>query len=190
MRHLVAFEHVTADGYVSSDTGLGFEWTGRAYSAELGAFAEEHIQVDFDTAVYGRATYLGMYDYWSQQPTADALPYERAHAEWVNAVDKIVCSTTLTSAEWTNTRLVTGNLAEEFTRLKSEDGQTIAIYGSPKLVHSCIELGLIDEFRLVLHPVVLGAGTPLFPGKSACALDLLESKAFDSGAVYLRYRIA
>ncbi|MFF3573479.1 dihydrofolate reductase family protein [Nocardia jiangxiensis] len=189
MRKLVAFEHLTLDGFASSGQGTGFEWTHRAYSAELAEYAA-HIQADFDTAVYGRETYLGMYGYWANQPNEESSPQERAHAEWVNAVDKIVCSTTLESAEWNNTRLITGHLAEEFSQLKAESGDTIAIYASPKLVHSFLDLGVIDEFRLVVHPVVIGSGTPLFPDKTALDLELIESKSFESGAVYLRYRTA
>jgi len=189
MRKIVAFEHLTLDGYVSSGQGTGFEWTHRAYSAQLAEYTQ-HIQEDFDLAVYGRETYLGMSGYWSAQPTADSSPTERAHAEWVNQVDKIVCSTTLESADWNNTRLVRGDLAGEFGRLKQAPGGTIAIYASPKLVHSFLALGLVDEFSVVVHPVVIGGGTPLFPAGSALDLDLLESQPFDSGAVYLRYGVA
>jgi dihydrofolate reductase len=189
MRKLVAFDHVTLDGFASSGQGMGIEWTHRAYSEELAVYGQEHIQADFDMAVYGRVTYLGMYEYWSTQPTADSSAQERAHAEWVNAVDKVVCSTTLESADWHNTRLIKGNLADEFTALKAQPGGTIAVYASPKLVHSLIDLNLVDEFRLVVHPVVIGSGTPLFPEKAALDLDLLESKSFGSGAVYLRYRV-
>ncbi len=189
MRKIVAFEHMTLDGYVSSGHGMGIEWTHRAYSEELAEYAQ-HIQEDFDLPVYGRETYLGMYGYWSTQPTKDSSPTERAHAEWVNPVDKIVCSTTLESADWNNTTLVRGNLAEEFGRLKEQPGGTIAIYASPKLVQSFLDLGLIDEFRVVVHPVVIGGGTPLFPEGSDLALDLVESRSFESGAVYLRYGVA
>lgn len=189
MRKIVAFEHVTLDGFASSGRGMGFEWTFRAYSDELTGYAA-HVQADFDTVVYGRETYLGMYGYWSNQPTEESSPYERKHATWVNAVDKIVCSTTLPSADWNNTRLVRENLTEEFTRLKAEQGGTIAIYASPKLVHSFLDLGLVDEFRLFVHPVVIGSGTPLFHDKAALDLDLTESKTFGSGAVYLRYQLA
>ncbi|HEY4023836.1 MAG TPA: dihydrofolate reductase family protein [Pseudonocardiaceae bacterium] len=189
MRKLVAFEHVTVDGFASSGQGMGFEWTFRSYSDDLAAYGQEHIQADFDTVVYGRETYLGMYGFWGNQPTEASSAHERAHAEWVNAVDKVVCSTTLESADWNNTRLVRGDLAEEFGRLKDQPGGTIAIYASPKLVHSFIELTLIDEFRLIVHPVVIGSGTPLFHDKSALNLDLVESKPFESGAVYLRYQV-
>jgi dihydrofolate reductase len=130
-----------------------------------------------------------MYGYWGNQPTEGSSAHERAHATWVNAVDKIVCSTTLTSADWHNTRLVSGHLAEEFTRLKARPGGTIAVYASPKLVHSLVDLKLVDEFRLIVHPVVIGSGTPLFHDKSALDLTLLASKPFESGAVYLRYQV-
>ncbi|SFR73241.1 Dihydrofolate reductase [Microbacterium azadirachtae] len=189
MRKIVAFDHMTLDGYVSSGKGMGFEWTNRAYDEELSAYAQ-HIQEDIDLPVYGRETYLGMSGYWSTQPTADSTPTERAHAEWVNAVDKIVVSTTLGSADWNNTRLVRGNLAEEFGRLKEQPGGTIAIYASPKLVHSFLALGLIDEFRIVLHPVVIGGGTPLFPTGTDLELTLEESRSFAAGATYLRYSVA
>jgi dihydrofolate reductase len=189
MRKIVAFEHMTLDGYVSSGQGMGFEWTQRAYTGELSAYTQ-HIQEDFDLPVYGRETYLGMYGYWSTQPRQESTPTERAHAEWVNAVEKIVVSTTLESADWNNTRLVRGDLASEFERLKEADGGTIAIYASPKLVHSFLALGLVDEFRVVIHPVVIGGGTPLFPAGTALDLDVVESRSFESGAVYVRYRVA
>ena len=189
MRKLVAFDHVTLDGFASSGQGMGIEWTHRAYSEELAAYGQEHIQADFDMAVYGRATYLSMYEYWADQPTADSSAHERAHAEWVTALDKVVCSTTLKSADWHNTRLISGNLAEECTALKTKPGRTIAVYGSPKLVHSLVDLKLVDEFRLVVHPVVIGSGTPLFPEKAALDLNLLDSTSFASGAVYLRYQV-
>ncbi len=189
MRPLVSFVHMTVDGYVSSGQGMGIEWTHRGYSEQLAAYVQEHIQADFDAAVYGRETYLGMYGYWGSQPNPESSASERVHAEWVNAVDKIVCSTTLESADWNNTRLIKDNLADEFAKLKDQPGGTMAIYASPKLVHSLMGMGLIDEFRIIVHPVVIGGGTPLFQDKSALEIALVESETFDSGAVYLRYRL-
>ena len=189
MRKIVAFAHMTLDGYAASNEGMGLEWTHRAYTQEVSDYAPR-IQEDFDLPVYGRETYLGMSGYWSSQPTEESTETEREHAEWVNAVEKIVVSTTLESADWNNTRLVQGDLAEEFGRLKETDGGAIAIYGSPTLIHSFLALGLIDEFRIVVHPIVIGGGTPLFPAGTALELDPVDSHAFESGAVYLRYSVA
>jgi dihydrofolate reductase len=189
MRKLVAFAHMTLDGYAASDEGMGLEWTHRSYDDELSAYAA-HIQEDFDLPVYGRETYIGMSGYWSTQPTPESTDAERDHAVWVNAVSKIVVSSTLESADWNNTRLITGDLAAEFGKLKDSEGGTIAIYGSPKLVHSFLAEGLIDEFRIVVHPIVIGAGTPLFPAGTALELDPVESHSFASGATYLRLSVA
>jgi dihydrofolate reductase len=107
----------------------------------------------------------------------------------VNGVDKVVFSTTLESADWANSRLIRGNVSEEVATLKAQPGGTIAVYASPRLVHGFIDLGLIDEFRILVHPVTLGRGTPLFHDTARLDLKLLESKAFDSGAVYVRYEV-
>jgi dihydrofolate reductase len=203
MRPVVAIENVSLDGFVDSNKGLGFEWTHRGYTDEVDRFGNEHIRADVDTAMYGRRTYLGMQAFWSDQPTgpsewgemtavrdmADLSYGTRTHFEWVNKVDKIVFSTTLTSADWRNSRLVKDHVAEEIAALKQTPGGTMAIYASPKLVHSLIGMGLIDEFRVIVHPITVGGGTALFPDEARLDMDLLESKVFESGAVYLRYRL-
>jgi dihydrofolate reductase len=190
VRKIVAIENVTLDGFADSHEGLGFEWTARAYDDEVDRYSNEHVRADVDTAMYGRASYLGMEGFWSKMldnPTG--TPAERAHARWVNDVDKVVVSTTLESADWANSRLIRRNVAQEVATLKAQSGGTIAIYASPKLVHGLVDLGLIDEFRILVHPVTLGRGTPLFPDRAKLDLELLESKSFGSGAVYVRYQI-
>lgn len=203
MRKLVALEQVTLDGFAASNEGLGFEFTWRTYSEDIQRYNDEHIRADIDTTVYGRRTYLGMQAFWSDEPSDVPLwggmtPYRdmpdadrspETHFAWVNQVPKIVFSTTLTSATWRNSRLIRDNVAAEVEALKASPGGTMAIYASPKLVHSFVEMGLIDEFRLILHPVTIGSGTPLFHDKSKLELDLVESKAFPSGAIYLRYSV-
>ena len=190
MRKIVAIENVTLDGFADSQEGLGFEWTARAYDDEVDRYSNEHVRADVDTAMYGRATYLGMEGFWSKMlDSATGTPTERAHARWVNDVDKVVLSTTLESADWANSRLIRRNVAEEVATLKAQCGGTIAIYASPKLVHGFVDLGLIDEFRILVHPVTLGRGTPLFHDSAKLDLELLESKSFGSGAVYVRYQI-
>ena len=203
MRKLVAIEQVTLDGFAASNEGLGFEFTFRGYTEEVNRYGNEHIRADVDTTVYGRRTYHGMQAYWSDEPSDVPLwggmtPYRDlhdadrspgTHFAWVNQVPKIVFSTTLTTAGWRNTRLIGDDVAAEVEALKKGPGGTMAIYASPKLVHSFVEMGLIDEFRIIMHPVTIGSGTPLFHDKSMLDLDLLESKAFASGAVYLRYSV-
>lgn len=191
MRKVVAIENMTLDGFADSQQGLGFEWTSRGYSEEVDTFSNQHVRADVDTAMYGRRTFLGMRDFWSKVPgNPDATPSERAHAEWVNNVEKIVFSTTLDSAGWHNARIISGDTAAQVKALKAGPGGTMAVYASPKLVHAFADMGLVDEFRIVLHPVTIGGGTPLFHDRSGLDLDLAESKVFDSGAVYLRYRVA
>jgi dihydrofolate reductase len=190
MRKVVAIENVTLDGFADSREGLGFEWTAHAYDAEVDRFSNEHVRADVDTAMYGRATYLGMQGFWSNMlDSPDGTPTERAHAKWVNNVDKVVFSRTLESADWANSRLIGANVAEEVATLKARPGGAIAIYASPRLVHGFVDLGLIDEFRVLVHPLTLGRGTPLFHDQAKLELELLESKAFDSGAVYVRYQV-
>ncbi|HEY2656256.1 MAG TPA: dihydrofolate reductase family protein [Solirubrobacteraceae bacterium] len=190
MRKIVAIENVTLDGFADSQEGLGFEWTARAYDDEVDRYSNEHVRADVDTAMYGRATYLGMEGFWSKMlDSPGGTPTQRAHARWVNDVDKVVVSTTLESADWANSRLIGRNVAGDVATLKAQSGGTIAIYASPKLVHGFVDLGLIDEFRILVHPVTLGRGTPLFHDSAKLDLELLESKAFGSGAVYVRYQV-
>jgi dihydrofolate reductase len=102
-----------------------------------------------------------------------------------------VVSTTLASANWAETRIVHDNLAEEIAKLKQEPGKGIAIMGSPGLTVSLIELGLVDELRAMVHPIVLGAGHSLFRTTGdRLRLELLQTMTFSSGNVLLTYRPA
>jgi dihydrofolate reductase len=191
MRKVVAIENVSLDGYADSGEGLGFEWTARAYDDAVDRFGNEHVRSDVDTAIYGRATYLGMQGYWAPMlDNPDATATEKAHAEWVNAVPKVVFSTTLQSADWANTTLISRDLPTAVRSLKQGPGETLAIYASPRLVHSFIQEGLIDELRLTIHPLTLGGGTPLIPAGARLDLELVDSHVFGTGAVYLRYQVA
>ncbi|MEC3951430.1 dihydrofolate reductase family protein [Nocardia sp. CDC153] len=191
MRKVVAFSHMTLDGFAAAHTGMGLEWTFHGYSPDLAAFHDEHIRADVGTTVYGRKTFEGMRDHWSSVPdNPDASAHDLEHAAWVTAIDKLVFSTTLTDPRWNNTRVIGADAAARVAELKAEDGGALVIYGSPTLVHWFAEQGFIDEYRIVIHPVTIGAGTPLFRDKTALTLNLLESKTFDSGAVYVNYTLA
>ena len=140
-----------------------------------------------DAFLYGRRLYELMAAYWptaASDPSATPSMLEFA-AIWT-AKPKIVFSTTLTGVEW-NSRLVAGDVGEALARLRQEFHGDLDV-GGPTLASAFIKRGLIDEYRLVVHPVILGAGTPFFPGLDRpAALRLLETRTFASGAMYLGY---
>src|ERR671921_799648 len=138
-----------------------------------------------DALLLGRVTYEQMAAFWSDrsggEPTVDYL----------NSVPKYVVSTTLDTVEWRNSTLVEGDVAEEVSRLKQQPGKDIAILGSGTLVRSLLQDDLLDELRLIIHPIVLGSGKRLFEDEGyRKALELVDSKTFSTGVVYLTYRPA
>lgn len=183
MGRLVYLLNVSLDGFVETpDHGL--EWT--SIDAELHGWFNDQMR-EFQASLYGRRLYELMAAHW---PTAEEDPaitdVEREYARIWNAMPKIVLSSSLASVEH-NSRLVRGSPEEELARARSEFDGDLDV-GGPTLAASFIERGLVDEYRLVVHPVVLGAGTPFFPrGRAPERLRLLETHRFGSGVVYLRY---
>ena len=108
----------------------------------------------------------------------------------MNELPKIVFSRTLEKAEWKNSRLVKGNVAEEVASLKRQPGKDLALFGSAHLASTLMRLGLIDEYRIFVNPVVLGGGTPMFDIKGRTALKLLKTQTLRSGVVILYYQPA
>ena len=187
MRNVIAFMHVSLDGFTAGPNGE-LEWA--IVDEELNPYVDGLFR-KVDTALYGRVTYKLMESYWPTvltDPTAS--PRELAHARWVDAVSKIVFSRTLSHVEWQNSRLVKDQIAEEIAALKQKPGLDLMIFGSPSLTHTFMQLGLIDEYRLFLNPIVLGGGIPLFQGVSDWTkLKLVEAKAFQAGVVGLHYQV-
>src|SRR5256886_12935285 len=144
---------VTLDGYYEGPDGE-FDWPN--VDDEFNEFAISQLD-NIDTLVFGRATYEGMASYW---PTPAALEDDPAVAGRMNAIPKVVFSSTLDSADWQNATLVRGNAAEAIAKLKQQPGRHLAIFGSPTLTASLIEQGLVDELRVMVHPILLGAGKP------------------------------
>jgi dihydrofolate reductase len=137
-----------------------------------------------DTLLFGRATYEHMASYW---PTALADEI----AEKMNNLPKIVFSRTLQTVEWKNSRLVKGNVAEEISRLKQLPGKDMVILGSATIASLLMQQGLVDEYRVILQPVLLGSGSPLFKDiTERIQLKLISAKAFGSGVVLLSYQRA
>lgn len=185
MRKLVLFAHMSLDGFAGDvDGGLGF----LTYNEELQQYAGELVKT-VGSPVYGKNTYHLMEGYWPtvlNDPNASGHTLE--HAQWVQEIPKIVFSTTLTSADWNNTTLIKDNIVEEVNKLKQQPGKDLVIFGSPGLSKSLMNLGLIDEYKLTLHPVILGEGISLFDSNvQRSNLKLLDAKLLGSGVVILHY---
>lgn len=183
MGKLIYSLNVSADGFVETlDHGL--DWAH--VDEELHSWFNDQART-MAASLYGRRMYDLMAGYWpdaGSDPSATAA--ERDFAEIWRATPKIVFSSTLDSVDG-NARLVRGEVGEELDRLRTEFDGDMDL-GGATLAASFIRAGLVDEFRLLVHPVVIGAGTPFFPKlDSPMALSLAETRQFGSGVVYLRY---
>jgi dihydrofolate reductase len=184
MRKLISFMVVTLDGYYEGPNGE-FDWPN--VDDEFYEFSISQLN-DIDTLLFGRATYEGMASYW---PTPEAQESDPVVAGLMNGVPKIVFSSTLEKADWQNARLVTGDAAKEITNLKQQPGKYLALFGSPAFTVSLLEHGLVDELRVMVQPILLGAGKSLFTGlNDRVPLTLLTTTTFSSGNVLLTYRPA
>ena len=185
MRKLISFMVVTADGYYEGPNGE-FDWPN--VDDEFNEFAVSQIN-DIDTLLFGRVTYEGMASYW---PTPEAVEGDPVIAGHMNGIAKVVFSTSLDKADWENTTLVKGDVAEAVSELKRQDGKYLALFGSPSLTVSLLEEGLVDELRIMVHPILLGAGKPLFASLDGrrVPLELTRTTTFGSGNVLLHYRPA
>ena len=180
MRKVVAVEFVSVDGVMESPE----EWAS-SYTNDEMKEANAAGMAASDAMLLGRVTYEQMSAFWSDQPGGTPT------ADYTNSVPKHVVSTTLEEPlGWNNSTLISGNeLTEEITRLKRQPGKDIAILGSGALVRSLLQDDLLDELRLIIHPIVLGSGKRLFEdGGNRKALELVDSKTFGTGVLYLTYR--
>lgn len=189
MRKIVAAEFITLDGVIeapgSEDTTLPEKrgWSMPFMSDEVGQVIFESMQ-NSDAMLLGRRTYADFAVFWSAVPAEDPI------GQFMNNQTKYVVSTTLGKAEWKNSTLIKGNAVEELTKLKQQPGKNITIVGSGTLAQSLLEADLIDEFELMLCPVVLGVGKRLFKeGTSTKTMTVLEVKSFDSGMTFLRLQL-
>lgn len=175
--------NVSLDGYVETPDHR-LDWAN--VDDELHQWFNNQSR-QLDASLYGRRLYELMSGYW---PTAESDPeatgpmHEFARI-WL-ATPKIVFSSTLDSVDW-NSRLVRGDIGEELARLREEFDGDMEV-GGPTLAHAFIRRGLVDEYRLLVHPVILGSGTPFFPRlDSPIPLQLTETHRFHSGVTYLGY---
>jgi dihydrofolate reductase len=187
MRKLIVFNHVSLDGYFVDANGSMAWAKTRKDDPEWNSFVEENASGE-GPLLFGRVTYELMIQYW---PTPMAAQHDAGVAERMNKLPKVVFSKTLSETSWSNTTLLKGDLAAEVRRMKQESGDGITILGSGSLVTQLADEGLIDEFHVVVNPVVLGKGRTMFEGvKKKVDLKPTKSRTFGNGCVYLVYEPA
>jgi dihydrofolate reductase len=173
---------VTLDGYFEGPSKGEIDWHN--VDAEFNAFAIDQLNTS-DLLLFGRITYEGMASYW---PTPTAITNDPEIAHTMNTIPKIVFSRTLEKADWNNTRLIREDAAQAVADLKQQPGKAIGIFGSADFAATLTAHGLIDEYRLLVNPVVLSVGIPLFkPASDLLFLQLLSVRPFKSGNVLLSY---
>ena len=183
MRKLVVFSSVSVDGYCAGEGG-DISWAHSGDDAEFRAFVEGNASGG-GMLVFGRKTYEMMAGYW---PSPMAAANDPVVAARMNGMQKLVFSRTLAAADWRNTTLLQDDLVGTIRRLKQEPGEDMCILGSASLVVPLAEAGLVDEFQLVVVPVVLGGGRTLFEGlREKLPLVLRQTRAFGNGNVLLCY---
>jgi len=178
MRKLIMWNVISLDGYFEGEKVWDLDFHDLAWGKELEDFSIEQLK-SADMIIYGEKTYKGMADYWSKA--------EGETAKYMNKVSKVVCSKTLPTADWNNTKIVRDAVAE-LSKLKKEGEGNMFVFGSGILSEALINANLFDEYRLVIVPVILGKGRRLFnEGLPYQKLKLLESRQLQTGGVILRY---
>ncbi len=177
MRKLTASFYISLDGVVDAPHEWHFPMVDDAMMSDVAAALEES-----DTILLGRATYQEWADFWPHQPASNPM------AGYFNSTPKLVVSTTLASADWENTTLISNDVAAQVDAAKRRSGMNISVTGSGTLVRSLLGHGLVDELRLMIHPVVVGRGKRLFrEGDDRSFLELVDSKAYPSGVLNVTY---
>jgi dihydrofolate reductase len=181
MRRLFWQMNVTLDGFME---GPNHELDDTAGVSDEGfdKYASDMLR-SIDAVLLGRRTYRLFADYWPKATGADA--------DRLNALPKIVFSRTLDKLEWSNSRVVRDNAGEEVARLKRQPGRDLALFGSADLAATFLPLGLIDEYRILITPVLLGRGTPMFSHtQGRIPLELVNATRWPTGMMALTYRPA
>lgn len=177
MRKVVVAEFVTLDGVLEDPQNWSFPY----WNDEIGKFKHDELFAS-DAQLLGRVTYEGFAAAWPSRTDEDG------YADRLNSLPKYVVSTTLQKAEWNNSHLIKEHVAEAVSKLKQQPGHDILVHGSPTLVQTLIKYDLIDQYHLLVFPLVLGCGIRLFQEGSNTALKLVKSKTFSSGVIAQIYQ--
>ena len=168
-------EFVALDG-VAKEPG---KWSFPFWNEEIGKFKfDELLSSD---ALLGRVTYEGF------AKASPSMTDEAGYGKRMNGFPKHVVSRTLEKLDWNNSHLIKGNIEKEVSKLKQQLGQSLLVFGSGQLVNALMQHDLIDEYRFLVYPIVLGSGKRLFSDTNKATLKLVETKTFSSGVVPLRY---
>lgn len=174
LRKLVVSEWVTLDGVFDADSMK--EWFEPYDSPDRQEYIKENVLTS-DAFLVGRVTYEMLAAYWPNQKNNFA-----GIADRLNSAPKYVVSSTLKKAEWNNSTIINEDVVEEITKLKQQPGQDILMFGSATLVESLMEANLIDEYRLLVHPIIMGSGKNFFREEMATTkLKLVKTKTLDLG---------
>lgn len=176
MRKVVVTEFLSLDGVMEAPA-----WTFKYWNDEIAKFKGEESSAS-DALLLGRVTYEGFAAAWPASKDEGA--------DYFNNVRKYVVSTTLAKADWNNSRLIKDNIVAEIAKLKEQDGQDITVHGSATLVQTLIQHDLVDCYRLLVYPIVLGQGKRLFQEGTSATLRLVETRSLGSGVTALIYEPA
>lgn len=182
MGKLISFTFISLDGYYK---GLNEDISWHRHGAEEGAFSAESLRSG-NILLFGRRTYELMASFW---PTPGAAEQAPEVAAGMNRAEKIVFSRTLSEAQWSPTRIVANDIIGAVRQLKEQSSKDLTLLGSGSILTQLAGAGLVDEFGLMIDPVALGRGTPLFEGlPQKLDLQLTGSRVFGSGVVLLTYK--
>lgn len=186
MRKVILQIGVSLDGFIEAPNG-DLEWM--FIDDELWQNVDELLGT-VDIVLFGRTAYQGFEQYWPAAATNPKSPQNEVDfAHWIEKTPKIVFSTTLPSADWANSRLVKSDVAAEVAMLKQQPGKQILLFGGAGIAGTFMQLGLIDEYRIKIYPVMLGKGIPLFKDPQArFNFKLMSTRTFSSGVVEIHYQ--
>jgi len=181
MRKLVVSAWISIDGVFDADTMP--QWFSPFDSLSKNEYIRDSI-VKADALLIGRTTYEMLASYWPLQLNDDNGP-----AGKINSMEKFVVSTTLEKPAWNNSTIIDKNIIEEIRELKNQNGNEIQIPGSATLVHSLMKANLIDEYRFLVHPIIMGSGKRFFKDEmKTSGMKLILTQTFDKGVVLLCYQ--